>query len=224
MADQTARPPTPRPAKPPPYWLEAIQVAAWATWSGALLVTGATAYFVFTLLKRLDPALPTYEAYQGEHWRLLGGYVAERLFIGGDVVGFLAICLGGGAFAVACWKGYPHPRTWTAALRALLVMAMIGVMTYRFAVLDPAMQHDLSIYREAAAVGDTETALAFQRAYDVHHRTASNVMVASLMLSLGAVGFTLATTQRALAGPTTDVRAPSASRLQEPMLARGPGR
>lgn len=210
-------------AKGPPYRLEAIQVAAWATWAGALLVTGATAYFVFTLLKRLDPTLPEYAAYGGEHWRLLGGYVAERLFIGGDVVGFLAICVGGGAFALACWKGHPHPRTWVAAFRALLIMAMVGVMTYRFAVLDPAMQADLAAYRQAAALGDTETALSLQGEYDVHHKTASNVIVGSLLLSLAALGFTLATTRRVMTGNTGDTTPPP-SRLQEPALAKGPRR
>ncbi|MEQ8316629.1 MAG: hypothetical protein RIE77_12205 [Phycisphaerales bacterium] len=211
--------------RPPPYRLEAIQVAAWATWSGALLVTGLTAYFVFTLLKRLDPTLPDFSAYEGEHWRLLGGYVAERLFIGADVVGFLAICIGGGAFALACWRGHPHPRSWTAAIRALLVMAMVGIMTYRFAVLDPAMQADLAAYRQAAALGDTQNAIELQQAYDVHHRTASNVMVASLLLSLGALGFTLATTRRVMTGAAGDrTPAPKPSRLQEPELARGPRR
>ena len=209
--------------KPPSHRLEAIQVAAWATWSGALVVTGATAYFVFTLLKRLDPRLPGFELYEGDHWRLLGGYVAERLFIGGDAIGFLAICIGGGAFALACWKGHPHARTWTAAIRALLVIAMIGVMTYRFAVLDPAMQQDLDRYRLAAANGDTETALTFQREYDVHHQTASNVMVVSLLLSLGALGFTLASTRRVMRGEAQD-RTPTKPRLEEPQLARGPTR
>lgn len=211
--------------RPPPFRLEAIQVAAWATWSGALLVTGLTAYFVFTLLKRLDPTLPDFSAYAGEHWRLLGGYVAERLFIGADVVGFLAICIGGGAFALACWRGHPHPRSWTAAIRALLVMAMVGIMTYRFAALDPAMQSDLAAYRQAAALGDTQNAIELQQAYDVHHQTASNVMVASLLLSLGALGFTLATTRRVMTGAAGDRSpAPKPSRLQEPELARGPRR
>lgn len=211
------RPPSPR--------LEAIQVAAWATWSGALLVTGATAYFVFTLLKRLDPTLPEFSAYQGEHWRLLGGYVAERLFIGADVVGFLAICIGGGAFALASWRGHPHPRSWTAALRALLIMAMVGVMTYRFAVLDPAMQTDLTAYRQAAALGDTENALALQHDYDKHHKTASNVMLVSLALSLSALGLTLATTRRVMSGEVGDRSAHAVEpRLQEPQLARGPRR
>ena len=208
---------------PPPPRLEAIQVAAWATFSGALLVTGATAYFVFTLLKRLDPTLPGFELYEGEHWRLLGGYVAERLFFGSDAIGFLAICIGGGAFALACWKGYPHPRTWTAAIRALLVIALIGVMTYRFAVLDPEMQQDLNTYREAARLGHTEQALAARNAYDVHHRTASNVMVASLALSLGALGFTLVSTRRVMQGEAQD-RTPAKPRLQEPKLAQGPRR
>lgn len=211
--------------KPPPYRLEAIQVAAWATWSGALLVTGLTAYFVFTLLKGLDPSLPEFAAYDGEHWRLLGGYVAERLFIGADVVGFLAICLGGGAFALACWKGHPHPRSWIAALRALLLVAMMGIMTFRFAALDPAMQVDLAAYRQAAALGDTENALAMQAEYDTHHKTASNVMVASLLVSLGALGFTLATTRRVMTGGAVDSTKPvSKGTLQEPALARGPRR
>jgi len=211
--------------KPPPHRLEAIQVAAWATWSGALLVTGATAYFVFTLLKRLDPALPAYNAYEGEHWRLLGGYVAERLFIGGDVVGFLAICIGGGAFSLACWKGYPHPRTWTAAIRALLIISMIGIMTYRFAVLDPAMQQDLAGYRQAAELGDTEAALVRQRAYDVHHATASKLMAASLAATLAALGFTLVTTRRVMSGDSADRSVDARpSRLQEPQLAKGPRR
>ena len=215
-------------AKPPPYRLEAIQIAAWATWSGALIVTGATAYFVFTLLKRLDPSLPEYAAYEGEHWRMLGGYVAERLFLGADVVGFLAICVGGGAFALACWRGFPHPRTWTAAIRALLVMAMVGVMTYRFAVLDPAMQADLAAYRQAARLGDTQAALAAQREYDVHHATASNVIAGSLALSLAALGFTLVTTRRVMSGAANDSTSakPNAGpgtepRLQEPALAKG---
>lgn len=210
---------------PPPYRLEAIQVAAWATWAGALLVTGTTAYFVFTLLKQRNPSLPEYEAYTGEHWRLLGGYVAERLFLGADIVGFLAICVGGSAFALACWKGSPHPRTWTAAVRALLITAMLGIMTYRFAVLDPAMQQDLRAYREAARQGLTEDALASQSAYDLHHKTASNVMAASLLATLGALGFTLATTRRVMAGGAVDRTEPvSTSTLQEPALARGPRR
>lgn len=207
---------------PPPYRLEAIQVAAWATWAGALLVTGTTAYFVFTLLKQRNPSLPEYEAYAGEHWRLLGGYVAERLFLGADIVGFLAICVGGSAFALACWKGSPHPRTWTAAVRALLITAMLGIMVFRFASLDPAMQTDLAAYRQAAVQGETENAKALQAKYDKHHKTASNVMVASLAVSLGALAFTLATTRLVMTGGAVDRTRPVGTHtLQEPALARG---
>ncbi|GIW73569.1 MAG: hypothetical protein KatS3mg103_0091 [Phycisphaerales bacterium] len=201
--------------------LEAIQAAAWAAWSAALLVTGATAYFIFTLLKELDPSLPGYAQYQGPHWRLLGGYVAERLFLGADVVGFLAVCLGGGTFALGCWKGRPQPRTWTAASRAVLILAMIGLTTYRFAMLQPQMQQAVTAYRVAAIQGQTEAAQTHQRAYDALHRKASNALVASLGLSLGALVLTLATTGRVLAGgldaasATAQARTPS---LPEPAL------
>ncbi|MEO1008316.1 MAG: hypothetical protein AAFX79_07095 [Planctomycetota bacterium] len=207
-----------------PVRLEAIQVAAWAAWSGALLVTGATAYFVFTLLKQLDPQLPAYAAYEGEHWKLLGGFVAERLFVGADVVGFLAIVVGGLAFAVACWRGNPPARSWVAALRALAILAMVGLMTFRFAYLDPAMQADLDAYRAAAAAGETEAALQIQARYDGRHSTASTVMVASLVTAIAAFGFTLATSRRVLSGEVREreaAPAASPSGLQEPALLKG---
>lgn len=213
------------PTKPPPYRLEAIQVAAWATWAGAILITGFTAYFIFPLLKVRDPKLPEFSAYEGEHWRLLGGYVAERLFFGVDVVGFLAICIGGGAFVLSCWKGHPHPRSWIAAIRALLLMVMISITMYRFVSLDPAMKEDLTDYRDAARIGDTDRALAAHAKYDAHHKTASGVMAASLLTTLGAMVFTLATTRRVMTGGAVDNTKPVSTRtLQEPALARGPRR
>jgi len=211
--------------------LEAVQVAAWSAWSAALLSTGATAYFIFTLLKRLDVRLPAFEAYGGEHWRLAGGYVAERLFLAADTIGLLAVAVGGGAFALGCWRGRPAVGSWVAAVRALLVLGMVGVMTYRFAALEPAMASELASYRQAAREGDTQAALASREAYDRQHATASTAFGVTFVLTSLAAAVTLATLGGGAAA-TERVPAGGASRggsgagrsrrgvLQEPALAR----
>src|SRR5690349_21676927 len=53
--------------------VQTIHVVAAGVWLGSLVMTGAYAGLVFRTMRTLNPSLPDFGAYPGEHWRLAGG-------------------------------------------------------------------------------------------------------------------------------------------------------
>lgn len=165
---------------------EAVHVAALGVWLGALILAGAVAATVFPLMRDLDPTLAAYPGYDGPHWMLAAGKVADRGFFFADVVQFFGMTLALGTF-ILITLGRGAERRWSTFVRAAILLTLLGVLSYQFFVLNPRMQDNLHAYWLAAAAGDTPTAETHRQAFSADHPTASRVMGANAALVLAAL-------------------------------------
>lgn len=194
---------------------EAVHLTALAVWLGSLVMTGVAVAIVFATSRELDPQLPAYAGYEGEHWRLAGGQIAARVFLATDIIQFGAVLAAGISFAVATlFFGLPMRRLSTF-LRAALLLGLICVLSYQFFLLAPEMNANLRQYWSAALAGDTAAAEGFRAAFDQDHPVATRLLVANTIqvLALLVVGvWTL--------GERDQEPGAGASGLEEPLLAR----
>lgn len=197
---------------------ETVHAAALGMWLGALVVTGASAAMLFPAMKGLNPELPAFAGYTGPHWLIAGGQVVQRLFLALDVAQFVAMLLSLGTFAVsAMWLGLPLRRSSTV-VRVALLLALVGILSYRLGFFEPEMQDLLRRYWGAAAAGDNETALRLKAQFDAGHPVQSRLLgaTAALVLASLVAGIWSFARDRGVESP-----APGGPELQEPMLARG---
>ena len=191
----------PRPTAPRAR-LEALHAAALALWLGARACAGATAAIIFPAMRELNPSLPAYGAYTGEHWKLAAGFAQARVFAVTDIVQFVAgmVAVGsllalvircraaiwpqdgdtGASAGAATRAGLSRALT---AVRAVALVVAIACFGYYLVGLTPGMTSDLRAYWSAAMAGDNERALALRAAFEARHPTAS----ALLQATLGAV-------------------------------------
>jgi hypothetical protein len=158
---------------------ETTHLAALGVWTGALVGAGITAAVTFPTVRDLQPTLATYSGYGGDHWMLLAGRVASRVFLVTDVVQFVCSLLAVVGFALAVVAGgylAPQRRSVVLFLRALCLGLAFVSVSYHLLILMPSMQHDLRQYWDAAALGDTETAERFRQAFADRHPDASRSM------------------------------------------------
>ena len=60
--------------------VEAIHICALSVWVATLVVGAVCAILGFRTMRLAEPALPGFASYDGEHWRLLAGMMADRVF------------------------------------------------------------------------------------------------------------------------------------------------
>jgi hypothetical protein len=193
---------------------EIAHLTSLAVWLGSLVMTGVAAAVVFPTLRGLDPTLPAYAAYQGEHWRLAAGHVASRLFLACDLIQFGAVLAAAFTFALSVLAfGLPSRRV-TTALRGALLVALTALLAYQFIILAPEMNASLRRYWEQARAGDTAAAERFRIAFEADHPLATRLLIAdaALVLALLVTGLWAQSRDHPRAGPT----------LEEPLLAGGP--
>jgi hypothetical protein len=171
-------------------WLEVLHVAALAFWLGAVVMTGVAAAVIFPTVRGLDPALPEYAGYQGEHWMLLAGKVANNVFIGAAIVQVICACLVvASMIGLTVWERIPR---WVIAARWVSVVLVLACLGFNMVVLRPRMSRNLAAYWQHAAAGHNEEANAFRTAFDADHPTATRtfgVTAAMLFLSIGIAGW-----------------------------------
>jgi len=148
---------------------------------GVLAMTGVVAAVVFPAMRDLDPALPQYSGYSGQHWSLAAGLIAERFFgVGFVAVGVaLGVCVAAAGGLVLCRGSSRLP----AARLGLLAIAA-GVFLTHVAWLQPAMRGAALEYRAAAASGDEIVAREAKARFDALHPYASGLVLGASASSL----------------------------------------
>lgn len=153
-------------------------------WVGTLGMAGASAAIIFPTMRSLEPTLGAYPLYTEPHWRLAAGHVAAKLFFASDLVQLVCAPLGGLALVLMVLKkAVPWPSRLIAA-RLVVLTLLMAVLSYRFFVLAPRMDRDLSLYRAAASTGEMEPAAQHLAAFNVDHPTASRIMTTTFVLAL----------------------------------------
>jgi hypothetical protein len=155
--------------------VESLHAAALALWFAALVGAGLAAAVAFPEMKKLDPRLPEFGAYAGEHWMIAGGHVGRRVFALADRVQLIA-----SAIAVLTLAGATRlrvaSRPWVA-VRWIGVGVAAGLAVYNGLVLAPRMDGNLVAYWDAARAGDEPQAAASKQAFSAEHPHASRVLM-----------------------------------------------
>ena len=201
--------------------LESVHVTAAGVWTGVLVMAGGSAAVLFPEMRSLEPRLPAYAAYEGEHWRLAAGIVQNEVFKIADVAQFalatvsLATILG-----MLVFGGLPTRRLSTA-LRIVVLCAAMSLTSYHLFILGPRMQASARVYWDAARAGDNTTAAGAQAAFNADHPTASRVLGTTAISTLALT--VLGVWSAASAGdPPRGRGGNNAKRAhEEPALARG---
>ncbi len=195
-------------------------------WLGTVVMSSAAAAVIFPTLKRLDARLPAYEAYDGPHWLLAAGEVAERVFLIGDLVQFpcaiVAVVTLGLLIGVFRVRG---PRV-SLALRVLGLTVAAAALAAQLLIVSQAMNRAVTLYRAAALAGETETALRHQAAFNDLHPIARILMatvMVSVLVALAAGAWGAGGARDAEANGSGTPASPPADepRLEEPRLLKG---
>jgi len=155
---------------------ESVHVASLGIWLGALGMSIASAAIVFPTIKSLGPHLDEFSRYSGPHSLIAGGQVANRVFLVGDIVQFVCVLAAGLTFGIAVmWLGLSMRRVSTF-LRATLLLGLVGILAYRFGVVQPRWDEDLRQHWEAARAGDNDAAARSKASLDALHPVQTRLM------------------------------------------------
>jgi hypothetical protein len=168
---------------------ECVHLLALAIWLGVVLATGAAAALIFPTMKQLQPRLPGFAAYTGEHWPIAGGKIANTLFFLADIVQFFCAITSVVSLLLLAivWK---LPRTRPATLlRGFALGIALASVGGGLIVLAPAMNAALQAYWKAAEAGNLDEAALHKQAFDENHPLASSLLMltaASVFIALVA--------------------------------------
>ncbi len=194
--------------------------AAGGIWLGSIVATGAFAAILFPTLKALDPELPQYASFDGDHWSLAAGQIAERLFFVSDIVQLLMFIAMGVSLLIAHTALKSPIRTSASVARLLGYLALGGILTYELFRLRPRMNVNLRLYWDAAVAGQSDIAATYKAAFDADHPTASFLLSATAVFLLVVLIASLTgDVSRRRGDSHSPVAAPSG--LETPKLARG---
>ena len=155
--------------------VEGAHAAALGVWLAVLVAAGLAAAVAFPVMKELQPRLPDYAAYEGEHWVIAAGHVGRRVFSIADRVQLVAAAAAVLSLAVLT-RLRSSSGLWLA-VRWLAVGTAAGLAIYNGLVLAPNMDDDLVAYWSAARAGDQVKADAFRAVFSAQHPHATRVLV-----------------------------------------------
>lgn len=176
-------------------FVEVAHMAVLGLWLGVVLTVGMFAGIVFPMMHRLDPRLPAFESFDGPHWTIAAGQVANQGFA---IAAFAQLGCGFAALLsyvlVAKWLMRRVPAVCVLA-RQLTLLFVVGCLIYNFVALRPRMRDNVEAFWKAAEAGRNEEAKKYQAAFDADHPVATRVFgmtAAGLVLCVGAAGWSWA--------------------------------
>ncbi len=194
---------------------ESVGVTALGLWFGALVMTSATAGIVFPVVKKLDPRLPEFSAYSGEHWMLAAGRVMYNVFFAADVVQVTCAAFAGLALAVLAFSGDRAGSVWASRVRGAGLITAVALLVADLAWLKPQMNRALLAYWDAAKAGDNTRAEALREAFRSMHPTATALLLCGTLAVFVAL---IGSAWRICSARSTIVTRPVT--LETPRLAR----
>jgi hypothetical protein len=149
---------------------------------GVGAMSGVVAAIIFPTVRDLNPSLPDFAAHRAPHGPILAGIVAERVFMVSFAVVGVAL---GVALLSAVALTLNRRRASVPVLRLGLTLVACGLFAVHAAWLQPRMNSAATAYREAARSGDSQTASEAKARFDAMHPTASRLIGATTLASLG---------------------------------------
>ncbi|MBC7834291.1 MAG: hypothetical protein H7Y88_04220 [Phycisphaerales bacterium] len=166
--------------------LETVHIVMMGIWLGGLLAATAVAAIIFPAMKQLEPALPGYAAYTGDHSKLAAGHVGAKLFLAVDLLQLVCAVAGGAALGVLV-LGKSLERRAATTVRLVAFALAAALLTFGLAIFTPSMTRPMREYWAAAERGDNEVALAHRAKFAPRHTTAAGLLFATT----GCVGLSL---------------------------------
>lgn len=155
--------------------LQILNLLALSVWLGSVAMSGVVAAIVFPLMRRLEPTLGAYNAYQGDHATLAGGLVASRVFFTVDTIQFVCAALALGSIAMLVAMGYSL-NTFARVMRVLVLCMTLALLSYHLFFFMPSLTQTLNGYWDFAAAGNTAQADVFKDRFLASHGLASNLL------------------------------------------------
>lgn len=200
-------------------WLEVVHTVTLSLWLGAVVMSGVAAAIVFPTAKSLEARSGLFEKYDGEHWRLVAGQIANRIFLASDTIQL--VCASAGLLTLGLRLADRANRPRLAGVRVLLFSIASAVLGYHLFILAPRMHGNLREFYVRAMAGENDAAEVARQAFGADHPTASKVlgaMAVSLFVLLCVTVWSLAM------GPSAGAVAARARAagggLEEPALLR----
>lgn len=175
-----------------------VHVTALGIWVGTIAMTGAAAGVLFPQIKALAPTTAVFEKYTGEHWLLIAGRPASRIFAISDMVQFSLALIVLLSF-IGLYTSGSLRRHWATAIHTIGLSIIIAVFCYYMLVLAPRMDMALKAFWTAAENGAMDAAAKHRAAFDADHPVASRLY--------SVLAFVLLGTTLAAAWPQRDERA-----------------
>lgn len=167
--------------------LQVVNVTSLGLWLGAMVMTGVAAAVTFPTVKKLAPTLASHASYTGDHWLIVAGRVAAKIFAINDVIQIVCAFLATATLGMIVIPRMRDGRSVPLGLRVATQAVALAIACYYLFVLSPEMIANLTNYWKAAEVGDNARAAAFQAAFDADHPTASRIMGATAIAVLASL-------------------------------------
>lgn len=146
-------------------------------------MAGLTAAVSFPTLRDLEPQLEPYAGYEGDHWPIAAGAVANNVFLIADAVQLILAMITAATLGYLAFRGDLGGR-FIGIVRLLALGVALLAFGFQLFYLRPKMDVDLAMYWDAAKQADTERAESHRQAYNDRHPTVSNLMGATALASL----------------------------------------
>jgi hypothetical protein len=196
---------------------ESVCIVIMSLWLGMIGMAGYFAAILFPTMKRLDPRLPGFESYTGDHWRIAAGKVAAQVFGAVSiaplwVVGLYLFVFGGMCFSA---RNARESRT-----RFLTVFAVYLGSTAINSVFG-RMQHLIEAHWEAARSGEQALAASTQQEFAAMHPWATGAMLVDAAFAITLMVMSVrALTRGLLARPATSTPAPASAEAPQTLALR----
>lgn len=168
--------------------IETIHLICLGTWLGAIVMTAAVAAQVFPRIKTLDPRIPSYSAYEGDHWLIVAGHVGEFTFLTCDIIQFACVVMALLTLIACVLAGGLPLKRLTTLVRASALAACLLLVAYQVLILAPEMNQQLREHWRAAKAGEHDAAQAARDAFNALHPRASLVLAATAVGVMFAIG------------------------------------
>lgn len=197
---------------------ETLHLVVLGLWLGTLFAVGAAAAVIFPTTKALNVRLADFPGDGADHYRIVAGRVAERVFLIGDAVMFPCALIAAATLGVLfAFHRIPVARP-AAIIRSLAMGVALASFAALLLIVTPGINKGAQGHFAAAKMGDAAAAQMHRAAVDDLHP------IATLLLFVEFVSIFIALVCGAwsLARPHASVPTPiSTSGYEVPALARG---
>ena len=172
-----------------------LSITAWLI---LVATTGISAATAFTVIPKLMPVIPEFQAYDSaQHGRLLAGLTVEPIFRFTDLAQW--VLAPASLLLVLVLNALIKPPILLRWITTIAIVAVIALVVCRWTIIDPPMSRHLDAYREAARMGDLETAVAQLQSFNAWHRIAEPLWGSTgliLLIGLASVGASIPADRR----------------------------